>query len=196
MNTLLVVMNVLLLALVVYLFFIKNRGARTGTAVDDMELIEFQQNLKELINELNSTADTKIKEMESKKNESIETVKLLDQKIKELKYLIERNQLMRTSDYRVEVALKNQDPRPVNEEPEIPGIVAPAQPAKQPKPPKKTNAKFVMKEPAFEPEKTPKTQDKYSHISALLASGMSVAEISKITGLPKGEIELIRNIKK
>ena len=37
---------------------------------------------------------------------------------------------------------------------------------------------------------------KYSNITALINSGMPISEISKMTGIPNGEIELIKNLNK
>ena len=39
-------------------------------------------------------------------------------------------------------------------------------------------------------------KDKYQHISILIKNGLSVEEIAKVTGFTRGEIELVRNIKR
>jgi DNA-binding NarL/FixJ family response regulator len=39
-------------------------------------------------------------------------------------------------------------------------------------------------------------RDRYQHINSLINNGLSVDEIAKVTGLSRGEIELIRNLKK
>ncbi len=199
MINLLIVLNIFLIVLVVFILAVKkSKQKNVMSNLEDIELIEFQQNLKELINELHKLAETKIQELDKKKKETEEILASADTKIKEMKYLIDRNQLIRKSEYKAAIASGVPQDAPLfTETPKKPADET----ARKAKP---AASKFVMNEIPEESRKkngTPaanpgKGMDKYDYISNLARNGMSTEEISKVTGMPRGEIELIKSIKK
>jgi hypothetical protein len=195
MIILLVVLNVILLCAAAYLLY-KNRKdiSRSGklfSDLEDIDLIEFQQNLKALIEELNRVARTNVAAMESKKAETELMIKSADVRISEIKYLIERNQLKRQAEYKGEI---NETIRQES------AAITFEQGAAQKEPQGLSRMMITGMEETF-PE-TPAAEakapakDKYQHINGLIKNGLSVEEIAKVTGLTRGEIELVRNIKK
>ena len=203
--TLLIILNiVLILAVIVILSSGRRAKNNVFSSLEDIELIEFQQNLKDLIDQLHKVAETKVKEMEIKKKEIEDALAMSDARINELKYLIERNQLIRKSEYKAAIAA---GPRPeeiifpeLREKPagDASRKARPAAPAQ--------TARFMMNELPDEriedgaikhmgPDDFP-VKNKYEHINSLIKNGLSIDEISKVTGLSRGEIELIRNIKR
>lgn len=200
MINLLIAMNVILIALVIILLAVKNtKQKNVMSSLEDIELIEFQQNLKDLINELHKLAETKIQEMDKKKNETEEIVAAAETKIKEMKYLIDRNQLIRKSEYKAAISAGAIPDTPLFADTAKKAADETARKAK-PAP-----AKFVMNEMPEENRKksnaaaaagSGRGMDKYDYINNLARNGMSTEEISKVTGMPRGEIELIKSIKK
>ena len=201
MVTLLIILNVILIIIVIFIA-VKNQGEKEKvfSTLEGIELIEFQQNLKQLIEELNNVTEIKIREMDEKKSETEKMLKEFDIKTKELRYLIERQQIMRKTDYKAEFS---KGPSAVPEKPVQQNLPLDREKIREEaeNSPKKS-ARFVInekeekEEPAASFSAAGKTKDKYSHISALLQNGMQVEEIAKVTGLTRGEIELIKNIKK
>jgi hypothetical protein len=197
MTIFLIVANLLLIAAVIYLALKQAKGAGSVfSSLEDIELIEFQQNLKELINELHKVSENEIAQLDARKKEICEAMAAADTKIKELRYLIDRNQLIRKSEYKSAISQG-----PVNpEEVLFSEIRKPAEPVKKPKP---QPAKFIINDAPAEnieiseerPEEN-KGRTKYEHINSLIKNGLAVEEIAKVTGLSRGEIELIKNIKK
>ena len=201
MLTLLIAVNIVLIAVVVFLATRKRPGG--GNILADMEndeLIEFQQNLRELIGELNRISKDSIEKMNASKKDIDSSVSAADLKIRELKYLVERHRLMRGSSYREEIAKGPENSAAQGEGARGSGKISGIN--------KKNRAKFVIndKEKPEEEERGSRElpekkegrqkQDKYGHIKSLISGGMSVEEIARVTGLTKGEIELIINIKK
>jgi hypothetical protein len=184
MNIFLIVINIFLIVFVVILLpFLKNNKGNTKNNPDDnmngIELLEFQQNLKEMIEDFKNFSDDILKKIDDKEKELNKILNEADIKIKEIKYLIERVNLLREAEYKVElkkdVPIDEKNKKPTTEKV------------------KKPISKFVIDEKSNEDIKVP---DKYEKIKNLLQSGMSIAEIAKITGLSKGEIELVKNLKK
>ena len=195
MQILLVMLNVVLMAACVYLLY-KNRkdlsrSEKLFSDLEDIDLIEFQQNLKALIEELNRVARTNIAGMEEKKAETELVIKSADVRISEIKYLIERNQLKRQAEYKGAI----NEPMPQPAAPQAFDVET------QPKEPQGISRMIItgMEEAAetapLSEAKAP-VKDKYQHINSLIRNGLSVEEIAKVTGLTRGEIELVRNIKK
>jgi hypothetical protein len=199
MTTFLILANIVLVITVVVLLFIgKKSGNTVFSSLEDIELIEFQQNLKELIEQLHKVSENEINDMSAKKKEMEETIASAEAKIKELRYLVDRNQLIRKSEYKSAIAagpLQHEDllfmeiKKPVQ-----------AEPAKKHK---YMPAKFEMNEaPADEGEieeqqkEENRPKNKYEHINTLIRNGLAIEEIAKVTGLSRGEIELIKNIKR
>jgi hypothetical protein len=200
--SLLIILNIVLMLGVIILFFTRKHGKKNVfSSLEDIELIEFQQNLKDLIDQLHKVAETKVKEMEIKKKEIEDTIVMSDAKINELKYLIERNQLIRKSEYKAAIAAGPLPEEVVFPEFKKKPVEDASRKARQAPP-----ARFVMNEmfsdsaenAGEQPAETEnnKGKNKYEHINSLIKNGLSVDEISKVTGLSRGEIELIRNIKR
>lgn len=191
----LVILNVILLIASGYLLY-KNRkdtsrSEKLFSDLEDMDLIEFQQNLKALIDELSRVAKTNVASMEEKKAETEIVIKSADVRISEIKYLLERNQLKRQAEYKE-------------------AINAPAEqtqinlPYEEPVNSKEAHgmSRMIITGMEDSQDQSPVTEvkapakDKYQHINSLIKNGLSVEEIAKVTGLTRGEIELVRNIKK
>lgn len=200
MTILLVILNVVLMALTIYLLY-KNRrdtsrSDKLFSDLEDIDLIEFQQNLKGLIEELNRVAKTNITGMEDKRTETELTIKSADVRINEIKYLMERNQLKRQAEYKGAIN------EPAEQKPaehkavklsfeEEPGIKEPQGISRM----IITGMEERFETPPAADTKAP-VMDKYQHINNLIKNGLSVEEIAKVTGLTRGEIELVRNIKR
>jgi hypothetical protein len=197
MTLVLTVLNIALIMVVVILLLSRRAGGKNVLSnLEDIELIEFQQNLKELVDELHRLAETKIRDMDLKKKETEDVLAEADAKIKEMKYLIERNQLIRRSEYKTAIAQGTENdalfPEPRKRQQEEISKKTRPQPAR-----------FVMNEA---PERGPDGiqalqdsgagRDRYAHINNLINNGLSIEEVSKVTGMSRGEIELIKNIKK
>jgi hypothetical protein len=197
-NTLiLTLLNLALIGCVVFiLFFRKNpQENKLLSDLEGIDLLEFQQNLKSLIDELNVVANTNILGMEDKKKQVEEIIKSADARINEMKYLIERNQLRRQAEYKEAISEVQEEPAKHHE------IIA--EPSNSNGREKETV--FVSKlvatgleelEEDPRPEHKAAGRDKYQHINSLIKNGLSVDEIAKVTGLTRGEIELVRNIKR
>ena len=195
MTIFLVVFNVILICASVYLLYRNRKEIRRSeklfSDLEDIDLIEFQQNLKALIEELNRVARTNIAGMEEKKSETELVIKSADVRISEIKYLLERNQLKRQAEYK----------GAINETPAQPQSGLSSEPEAQAREPQGlsrmiiTGMEETFSEMPAEEAKAP-AKDKYQHINGLIKNGLSVEEIAKVTGLTRGEIELVRNIKK
>lgn len=178
----LIILNILLLLIILFLIFKKN-NKQDNIINEDMsgiELLEFQQNLKTMIDDFKKFSDEILKKIDEK-NESIKkNIKEADIKISEMKYLMERINLLKQSDNKINTVVENKSAikahKIKNEEPEY----------------KKNVSKFIINEKIAE---NISEKDKYNNIKNLLENGLSVTEISKITGLTIGEIELIKNLK-
>lgn len=195
--TILIATNIALIILVIILLVVRPSKKSSGqNALEDLELIEFQQNMHNLIDELNKVSESKLREMDLKMTEMNAVIKAVEAKIRELKYIIERNKYMREADLKTEIA----SPVPAAEfrpgaaqgiqgkntvQPAVLGVV-PAGPAK-----------FTINEnDETPPEAASSGETRNDYVARLIDSGMALDEISKITGINRGEIELIRNIKK
>lgn len=195
----LIVSNVILMAAVIVLIFIRKKPGNTVfSSLEDIELIEFQQNLKDLINQLHKVSENEISDMQSKKKEMEETIASAETRIKELKYLVDRNQLIRKSEYKSAIAAG-----PGQYEDLLFMEVKKPQPADLVKKNKSAPVKFGLNEthPSETDSETVKQEDgrpknKYEHINTLIKNGLAIEEIAKVTGLSRGEIELIKNLKK
>ncbi|MCX8092792.1 MAG: DUF2802 domain-containing protein [Candidatus Goldbacteria bacterium] len=198
MLIILIFLNIILIVIILYLLFFKlNNKNILFSNFEYIELLEFQKGLKELIDELNKIANTSINELNNKKKEIDDGLILIDSKIKELKYLIERNQVIRQTEYKKEIAYGKPEAIEKTDIQDITNEV------KKQKSDKKNILETKMNKNPLKiliDEKNDEKLDnftlKYSQIHNLLKNGMSIEEISKITGLTKGEIELIKNIKK
>ena len=85
---LLTVLNVILIGVVIMLLSIRKappqKKSELSSELEGFDLIEFQQNLKNLIEELNSSAQSSIKDMENKKAQLEDTLRSAhqDQRVK------------------------------------------------------------------------------------------------------------------
>ncbi|HRU40197.1 MAG TPA: hypothetical protein P5511_09985, partial [Candidatus Goldiibacteriota bacterium] len=157
-------------------------------------------NLRELIERLHKVSEGEIREMEEKKKQIEEAVAAADTKIRELRYLIERNQLARKAEYKTAISIP-----PVQEE-LIPGIIKKTgqadAPAKQISTGKFSiiDSQQLKHHDSAETENSEKAnmtpKNRFDHIKMLVKNGMAIEDIAKVTGLSRGEIELIRNLKK
>lgn len=199
MTTLLITANIILVIITIVLLFLKSRPHNTVFSnLEDIELIEFQQNLKELIEQLHKVSENEIKDMETKKKEMEDTMASAEIKIKELRYLIDRNQLIRKAEYKSAIAAG-----PVSH-PELMFVEAKNNQSVEPAKKQKTmSSNFIMDEHTMEEKDTSRQvpeenrgRNKYEHINSLIKNGLAIEEISKVTGLSRGEIELIKNIRK
>lgn len=198
MTTFLIAADIILVILVVVLLFVKNKPGNTVfSSLEDIELIEFQQNLKGLIEQLHKMSENEIKDMETKKKEVEDAVASAEAKIKELKYLIDRNQLIRKSEYKSEISAG-----PLQAENLLFAEMKKPQVQAEPARKKAVPAKFVINDLQEETKTAAaatdenKVKNKYDHINSLIKNGLAVEEIAKVTGLSRGEIELIKNIKR
>lgn len=195
MIILLAVLNVFLMCAAAYLLYRNrkeiNRSERLFSDLEDIDLIEFQQNLKALIEELNRVARTNIAGMEEKKAETELVIKSADIRISEIKYLLERNQLKRQAEYKGAInetvqqdmsGLSLEADAEVKVQQGLSRMII-------------TGMEETYRESPSAEVKAP-VKDKYQHINSLIKNGLSVEEIAKVTGLTRGEIELVRNIKK
>lgn len=201
MFVILIILNVILIIFLLFLIISRNRNKNIlFSNMEEIDLIEFQRGLKELIDELNKITNTGINDWVAKKKEIDDSIMLIDSKINELKYLVERNQIIRHLEYKKEIPYGKTEfsdeinntkiikDKSIEQKFDKKNIVETH---------KKTD-KNILKI-LIDENKTEKLDNinlKYSHIHNLLKNGISVEEISKITGLTKGEIELIKNIKK
>ena len=164
--------------------------------IENIDLIEFQKGLKELIEELKKISDTSIKNFEVKKKEIDENIILIDSKIKELKYLIERNQIVRQTEYKKEInkiEIKQEKDDNIEFKNKLLNKKIDSKDMQNIKN-KENNIKILIED--NKKDGLDNQSLKYSQIYNLIKNGVSVEEISKITGMTKGEIELIKNIKK
>ncbi len=182
MNIILII-NILLIIIVLFLILKKNKK-EDNIVNEDMkgiELLEFQQNLKLMIEEFKNFSDEILKKIDEKNEQIKKSIKEADIKISEIKYLIERVNLMKQNENKVNAIVENTS------------LVNDNKIKKDTKKIEKIKvSKFMINEK--ENEKI-NEKDKYENIKNLLENGLSVSEISKITGLSKGEIELIKNLK-
>lgn len=201
MSVILIILNIILIIFILFLIISKNYNKNIlFSNIENIELIEFQRGLKELIDELNKITNTGIKDLDAKKKEIDNSIILIDSKIKELKYLVERNQIIRQSEYKKEIAYgKTEFSDEINNSNIINDKLIKQKFDKKNiiETQKKTdkNALKIL----IDENKTDKLDNinlKFSQIHNLIKNGISIEEISKITGLTKGEIELIKNIKK
>ncbi|HDQ25806.1 MAG TPA: hypothetical protein ENN43_03555 [bacterium] len=195
----LVILNIILIAVILLMVLRGGKKSPLFSDLEDMELIEFQHNLRELIDELNRVSETGIKNMDIKKTETQEVLKQAEMKIKELKYLIERNRISRPAGAAENTRGSVINPPAGAEENLFPPLARKNPPISNPvisdrKPAPKFSINEKEPEPAGGAES--KAGEKYGHINNLLKGGMDIAEIAKVTGMSRGEIELIRNIKK
>jgi|GEM_PF-1471545 uncharacterized membrane protein len=194
----LTILNVTLIGVVLLvLSFKKNQPAAKSDLSSELEgfdLIEFQQNLKNLIEELNSSASSSIKNMEASRARLDELLKAADVKTNELKYLLERNQLRRQAEYKSAINDKLEN-TPEPEQIEEP-LLFKNQEENSLKPKFMINTIEETVEAAEISSAKQTGRDRYQHINSLINNGLSVDEIAKVTGLSRGEIELIRNLKK
>jgi hypothetical protein len=194
---LLTVLNVILIGVVIMLLSIRKappqKKSELSSELEGFDLIEFQQNLKNLIEELNSSAQSSIKDMENKKAQLEDTLRSADTRINELKYLLERNQLRRQAEYKSAI---NEEPA-AGEETKDEDLFS-FKPAEETvlQPKFMLNTAEEAREAAAINESKQSGREKYQHINSLIKSGISIEDIAKVTGLSRGEIELIRNIKK
>ena len=85
----LIAVNIALIIIVIILLVIRTPAKKDSyAAIEDLELIEFQQNMHNLIDELNKVSDSKINEIDAKISEISTVIKAVDSKMRELKYLI------------------------------------------------------------------------------------------------------------
>jgi hypothetical protein len=199
MLVILIILNIILL--IITLYFIISGYLKKNNILDtfeNTELLEFQKNLKDLIDELNKTINDKINDLSIRKKEIDSSIVLIDSKIKELKYLTERNQIIKQSEYKKEIAyekpvtIKENNANNIKEKLLTPKHIR--KDGKFEKEQEYNKIKIVIDE-----NKKNEIDDlnlKYSQIHNLINNGISIEEISKTTGLTKGEIELIKNIKK
>ena len=193
----LIIINIVLIAVTILLLVSKPRGGGFDAREDamrDIELLEFQQNMKELIADLNKVAENGANSMEIRKKELERVIQQADARVKELKYLIDRNKVIRDTEYKSEIAMgpgESAAPQAAPQAAPVPAPKAAAKPKEE-----ENGAKFVIAGQDAENPSKNKPKDKYSNIQGLLSQGMSIDEISKVTGLSKGEIELIKNLKK
>lgn len=193
----LIIINLVLIILVIVLLIVRQPAKKNSyAAIEDLELIEFQQNMHNLIDELNKVSDSKIKEMDTKTGEMNNVLKAVDSKMRELKYVIERNRYMREADFKTEISqpVKETAPEMVKDillkRPSVPLVAIENDTQVKP-------WKFTINETDSPVSgDSDDKEDKYDYVSKLADSGMAVSEISRVTGINAGEIELIRNIKK
>jgi uncharacterized phage infection (PIP) family protein YhgE len=188
-----------MIGLVILLLSLKKstpqKKSELSSELEGFDLIEFQQNLKNLIEELNSSAQSSIKEMEGKNSQLEETLRSADARINELKYLLERNQLRRQAEYKSAI---NEVPAVEPKDDDKDEDLFSFKPAEETflSPKFMLNTADEAREAAAIIESRQSGREKYQHINSLIKSGISIEEIAKTTGLSRGEIELIRNIKK
>ena len=197
MMIVLIILNIILILIIFILFFIKKSNNNMFYSnIENIDLIEFQKGLKELIEELKKISDTSIKNFEVKKKEIDENIILIDSKIKELKYLIERNQIVRQTEYKKEInkiEIKQEKDDNIEFKNKLLNKKIDSKDMQNIKN-KEHNIKILIED--NKKDGLDNQSLKYSQIYNLIKNGVSVEEISKITGMTKGEIELIKNIKK
>lgn len=192
MTIALIILNIILMSAVVFILF-KKPKAKSGvmSELEDIELIEFQHNMRQLVEEMEKTADSGVASMNSAKLELEKKLKESETVIKEIKYLMERNRLQRTAEYKTEITSPQE---PTVQIPALQEFKPHAEPVVIPRQP----AVFEIKEEPKSPKIALKTtvKDKYDRVGKLLDNGMAVQEIASVTGMSFGEIELIKNLKK
>jgi len=198
-------LNIVLIAVILFIALRKfSKGGFSSSEFDTSELIEFQHNLRQLIEELNRISETSIKEMNEMKESFDKTLAASEVKIREMKYLAERNRIMRQNEYKAEIYGQSPAGAEIPRKNEISFFEQKGR-VKAVEEPGRKASKFMINESV--PEKSSekirsgiqgenKPKSKYEHIHSLILRGMPVDEISKVTGLSKGEIELIKNLKK
>jgi hypothetical protein len=195
MMIILVILNLILIGALIFLLVRKHPQGGAFQDIEDVELIEFQQNIKQLIEEIKLAAENGVSRIDTKKSEMEKVLRESEKALKELKYMIDRNKIIRTAEYKTEIssARSNREsavqPSPV----EISGAAKPVlEPAETPV--KRPPAKFLLNDEVG--GTVPHEQGRYERVNNLITNGMSVEEISTVTGMSRGEIELIRNLKK
>jgi uncharacterized membrane protein len=194
----LTILNVMLIGVVLLVLSIKKNHpaakSELSSELEGFDLIEFQQNLKNLIEELNASATSSIKNMEVSRERLEELLKDADAKTNELKYLLERNHLRRQAEYKSAINEKHEktfEPEQT-EEP----LLFKTREENAPRPKFMINTVEETVEAAEISSAKQAGRDRYQHINSLITNGLTVDEIAKVTGLSRGEIELIRNLKK
>ena len=180
MNIILVIINIFLIIIILFLIFKKDKK-ENHIVNDDMkgiELLEFQQNLKSMIEEFRNFSNEIIKKIEEKNETLNKLIREADIKISEIKYLIERINLLKKSENKLNTTVELQKEAGFKKEIK--------------KHEKNSSSKFIINDKETD---NIIENDKYNNIKNLLERGLSISEISRITGLSKGEIELIRNLK-
>ncbi len=193
--TILIAINIALIILVLILLIVKASNKNGGqNSLEDLELIEFQQNMHNLIDELNKVSESKLREMDLKMAEMNAVVKAVESKIRELKYIIERNRYMREADFKTEMSL------PVSAASAGPDAAHTPQEKNVQQPQADAaagTAKFTINESFEAPSDSGSSgESRNDYVARLIDSGMAADEISKITGINRGEVELIKNIKR
>jgi len=184
---LLVILNVaLIIAVIVILGSRKERREKnTAAELEELNLIEFQQNLKDLIEQLKAAGDLSVEKTALAK-EKLETILSDAEKAaKELRYLIDRTRMMREAEYKTEMG------KPAREIPKKNTKIE-SEPARE----KQPETKFEMPEISEPVNTMARDGSKSEWVQGLLKNGISPEEISVITGISRGEIELIKNLKK
>ncbi len=189
MNIILIILNIILLGAVVYLI-LTGQKSKTGvmSELEDIELLEFQHNMRQLVEEMEKSAEAGVTSINSAKTELDRKLKETESAIKEMKYLMERARLQRTAEYKSEISVQ-QEPGPLEIPVKHEPVTAPA--PKQP-------AIFEIREEPSKPKPAakPQVKEKYDRVGKLLENGMESQEIASVTGMSMGEIELIKNLKK
>ena len=191
MTTALIILNIFLIAAVIFML-LKKPKEKSGvlSELEDIELIEFQHNMRQLVEEMEKSASVGVASINSAKAELDKKLKESETVIKELKYLLERNRLQRTAEYKTEISSV--------QEPAAAAAVQEAKPQAEPLIISRQPAVFEIKEEPKNPKQAVKAsvKDKYDRVGKLLDNGMAVQEIASVTGMSFGEIELIKNLKK
>jgi hypothetical protein len=196
MMILLVIINLILIGALIFILARKRTQGGAFQDLEDVELIEFQQNIKQLIDEIKLAAENGVSSIDVKKSEMEKVLHESEKAVKELKYLIDRNKIIRTAEYKTEISTSrlNRENNVQALPPET--IVAVKQPAEAAETPEKhTAAKFLLNDDIVGGT-VPHEQGRYERVNNLIKNGMSIEEISTVTGMSRGEIELIRNLKK
>ncbi|MFP4465929.1 MAG: hypothetical protein ACLFP1_02655 [Candidatus Goldiibacteriota bacterium] len=194
----LTVINIILIAAVIVLFFrIGKSGGHAFSDLEDVELLEFQENLKKLIDRMKETAEKGTADMRRGSIELEARIKEAEKNAKELKYLIERSRHIKSVERKKEKAPADPAEKEETDSFDLrrrsagdrPGVKS-AEPEKEPK----KTAKFEMDEE--ERNGDAGGQDKFTRVSRLLDRGLGVDEIVSVTGYTRSEVALIKNLKK
>ena len=188
----LVVINIILIAAVVLLLAKQGRSKTYSfTELEDVELLEFQENLKKLIEQMKITAEKGAADMKASEKELKSGINEAEKAAKELKYLIERSRYIRSSNRRPENEILKD-----TEETEIKQKKKPAGDFGDFETPAKKTARFEMNDGDEAGAEKDDGSDKFGRVSRLLDRGLGVDEIVSVTGLARSEVMLIKNLKK